>query len=360
MRVSPNQLIPGCMITEDIIGKTNHIIIAKNTVINSNHILVLKRFLIDKVQVSNKLMSGELFVPQEEIEEEEETIEPIYPSFLDVYLQAVVEYKKMFKNWQSGSPVLINEVRKFFLPLIEKVLESSYDIFLLHHYSTKEDYLYHHSIAVGLISAFIANRIPVYKKDAIQIGLAGFLSDCGMARIDESILHKETSLTQKEYEEVRKHPTYSYRMIEKISVLKDEAKVGILQHHERLDGSGYPMGVTDKRFPPYGRIIAISDMYHAMTSERIYRRKTSPFKVVEEIMQGQFGKFDHKIVRTFVDSLTNYSTGTRVRLSNGLKGEIIFIEDSSPTRPMIRLEDGEIIHLKMIHDIYIEEILNVT
>jgi len=363
MRVHPSQLVPGCMVLKDVMGKTNHPIIEKNTVIKPIHMTVLHKFLVQEIEVGPKLASGEVFAPEEYIEEDEESddkkdLPKEITSFANQYLDAVQAYKDMFKNWQAGSSIDITKVRSTIVPLIQLALKDKSQVFRLHHYSTKENYFYHHSIAVGLLSSIIANQMNYSHGEIIQIGLTGFLSDAGMSKVEERILRKTGPLTAHEFEEVKKHPTYSYRLLEKIPVLKNEVRLGVLQHHERRDGSGYPIGLKEDKLYPYGKIVAVSDMYHAMTSERLYKTKKSPFKVVEEMMQDQFGKFDHKVVQAFVDSMTNFTTGTKVKLSNNQEGEIVFIESKTPTRPMVRLyHNDEIIHLKNYRDIFIEEIV---
>ena len=107
----------------------------------------------------------------------------------------------------------------------------------------------------------------------------------------------------------------------------------------------------------FSRILAVADVYHAMTSERLYRKKQSPFKVMEMIMHDDFGKFDIAIVKVLLASLTNFSIGNRVRLNNGTIAEIIFMDNNSPTRPLVKvINSQEIINLSKIRDLYIEEI----
>ena len=124
--------------------------------------------------------------------------------------------------------------------------------------------------------------------DWFQIGLAGVLADSGMSRLNPNWLIKGTELTIQEFKEMKKHPTYSYQLVENITALTKAAKLAILQHHERLDGSGYPLGVKADKIHPYAKIIAIVDTYHAMTSERAYKPKKSPFKVMEEMLRVKY------------------------------------------------------------------------
>ena len=194
--------------------------------------------------------------------------------------------------------------------------------------------------------------------DVYQVTLAGCLADCGMAKIPPKILSKSTSITALEYEEIRKHPIYSLKMLQRSTLLKESVKHAVLQHHERLDGSGYPRGKSEQKPHAFAKIVAVADVYHAMASERIYRKKQSPFKVIEMIMQDGFGKFDITVINKLLSCIMNYSMGSRVRLSNGYIAEIVFIDKQSPTRPLIKVFDtDELINLNHNRDLFIEEIL---
>ncbi|MBM7572509.1 HD-GYP domain-containing protein [Aquibacillus albus] len=366
MWVHPKQLIPGCVINRDVMGKTNRPIMPKNTVLTEEYIDILDKFLIERVDVSPNLSYGDPFVPkdmpkEESNKDEDQSIseKKPYQSFQDQYLEAVQSYKKLFTDWQSGASIDMSQVRNVAVPLLERIDEVGLDLFLLHKLSTKQDYFYNHSLAMCLISAFLAKKKGL-KKEWIQVGLAGILADSGMAKINRLLFHRQGKLSDPEYEEIKKHPTFSYRLVEKIPSLSVAVKLAILQHHERPDGSGYPLGVQKNKIHPYASILSISDTYHAMTSERIYQSRQSPFKVIEEMMSDQFNKFDHELLELFVESLTNFSTGTRVKLSNNKQAEIVFIESKYPTRPMVRMDDDNqtIISLKDDKSIYIEEILS--
>ncbi|MCH1626796.1 HD-GYP domain-containing protein [Ferdinandcohnia quinoae] len=356
MRIMVNQLQEGCIISKDIFSLTNKPIIPKKTVLTNKHIEVLKSFLIKDVYVESILINGEPFLPTEIIEEEVEQPQNVL-SLMEQYLKSVKEYKQLFNNWQAGAVVDVGKVRSIIIPLLDQVLEQPNELFSLYHYSSREEYIFHHSVTVGLLSGLLGMRLQYAKADCNQLAIAGLLSDCGMSKIDPSILTKNTSLSLKEYNEIKKHPLYSYRMIEKISLLNDNIKLAVLQHHERIDGTGYLMGVSGEKLHPYGKIVALADVYSAMTSERPYSSKQSPFKVLEQIRQESFGKFDVRIVDALTNEVAKLSIGTKVKLSNGQSGEIIFIESSNPTRPMIKISDNEFLELKKNRQIFIEEII---
>ncbi|WP_245937483.1 HD-GYP domain-containing protein [Saliterribacillus persicus] len=360
MLVHPEQLISGCRLIKEVQGKTQYPLVPSNTIVDETQIEVLKFFLVEKVEVSDFLVDGRKFKPKAYVEKEVEKKkeEPIaLLSFEESYQKAVEDYKLLFASWQNGSTIKMNDVRKVIVPLIEMLEEKPLDLFLLQKLSTKEDYFYHHGVAVGLISAALAKKLN-FKKEWIQIGLAGLLADCGMSKMSPAIFYKKERLTSKELEEVKQHPTISYRMIEKVPSLAKEIKLAVLQHHERLDGTGYPLGVDQEKIHLFSKILAISDTYHAMTSERAYQHKKAPFKVMEEMMHLKYSKYDHHLLQMFIETLANYTTGTKVKLSTGEEAEIVFLEIDQPTRPIVKLlRNDEIIALKTKQNIYIESVI---
>lgn len=357
MRVKTHYLVEGCILSKDIVGRIGNPIINKKTILDTEMLNVLKAFLISEVSVEKTLINGQQYHPREVIDEEKEDLKE-EPSFITNYLKTVQIYKQYFKNWQAGSKVEVAKIREIMIPLLKKALNNPSVIFLLHHYCTKEDYLYHHAISVGLISGYIAQKKKFDVGDVIQITMAGCLVDCGMAKISPSILDKKTALTEQEYEEVRKHPIYSLRMLQSTSTLKETVKYAILQHHERLDGSGYPTGKHGTTPHTFSRVVAVADVYHAMTSERSYRKKQSPFKVMEMILHDDFGKFDISVIKILLAGIANYAIGSKVRLSNGSAAEIIFIDENAQTRPLVKLLDSsELLYLDRNRELFIEEIM---
>lgn len=360
MRVNVKELQEGCIVAEDIYSLTNRPIIPNKAILTNELIEFLHAFLIKDVKVQKTLVNGMPFIPSEIIEEEKNEIYEVetQPSLSELFLEAARDYKKEFSSWQSGLPLDITKVRSILLPLIEKTEGNESEIFSLHHLSNEKEYLFQHSIAVGLLSAFIGKKLQYSKGDIVQLGLAGCLADCGMAKISTQILNKKSALTSHEFDEIKNHPTYSYRMIQGSSLLRDIAKIGIFQHHERLDGSGYPLGEKIEKIHPFAKIIAVADTFHAMTSARLYRKKQSPFKVLEMIIQDNFGKFDIQAIKALQSGIMNFSIGSKVKLSDGQVAEILFIEEKAPTRPLIKIIDTqEIIHLEKSRDIFIEEVI---
>ena len=270
----------------------------KNTVLTDELIEVLRLFLLTSVEVNPTLVTGEPTWSHRSSKERDHTFRDTeVKGFKTLFLEATRELKRYFQLWQSGLPIEISKLRTIFLPLLEVALEKSSEIFYLHHLSTKEEYLYQHSLVVGLLCGFMAKQLKYSHGDTVQAALAGLLADCGMSKVRLGILQKETALTAQEYKEIKNHTKYSYLLVQNITSLTKGTKVAIFQHHERIDGSGYPIGLAGDKIHAVAKMIAVADTYHAMTSERNYRKKQSPFRVLELMRQDQFGKFDVQALR---------------------------------------------------------------
>ncbi|WP_010169376.1 HD-GYP domain-containing protein [Bacillus coahuilensis] len=361
MRVQRNEVEEGCIVERDVMGATAYPLFPKSTVLSAIHLKMLKAFQIEELYVENVKSDGTSFTPKTitpltEIEE----MNPLEDTdLLKEYLKVVQEYKKEFISWQSGAPVNVAKVREFFLPLFTRVLEESHNMYSLIHQSTKEDYVYHHAIGVGLLSGLIARKLDYDQGSSIQIAMAGVLSDAGMAKVSPQILWKNSTLTSKEFEEVRGHTTQSYFLIKETPFLKPEAKLAIYQHHERLDGSGYPKGEEKDRIHPYGQVLAVADVFHAMSSEKPYRSKQSPFKVLEMVREDMFGKFDLQIITALTSLISDLPNGTVIRLSDGQLASVLLTKTENMTRPLVKvLNSEEIIDLEKNRKLFIETIIH--
>lgn len=364
--VTFSDLRVGSVIAEDIKANTKFPIIPKNTTITQEHFEVLKAFKIIKVPVLNKnpfkkneededAQSNEI---SQEVSDFIQNTTKSRVDFQSLYNEAVMAYKSEFSGWQSGKKVDIAKLRLLILPLVDFVIENRETLPLLNEYSEPKEYLYHHSIAVGIVAGAIADKLNFSKGQVVQLAMTGLLADSGMSKIDTRIREKTAFLTDKEFNEIRKHTIYSYQMVKDIPILREEMKMAIFQHHERLDGSGYPRGEKMEQISILSQIIAVADVFHAMTSERLYRSKESPYKVVEMIREEEFGKFSIEVVEALISLIADIPIGTKVRLSNGEIGEVIFVHRDSKVRPMIRLvKDQEMIDLSSKRQIYIERVL---
>ncbi len=250
MEVDVAHLAPGMVLENDILGKSGNPIVKKHTKLTETHIEFMKQFLIDKVSVT-PLVKADTDIA---LKTEEKQI--------NEYEKAVREYKKLFISWQNNVPINMYLVRKFFIPLFEKVSELNMRriISLVPPPETK-DYFYERTVLMSILSVYVAKKLNLEKKDCLQIGLASILSDAGIAKLKGLSKNKKVSR-----ENMRLHPIFSYQLVENEPTLTQNAKLAILQHHENLDGSGYPAKTAGEKITTYARIINVCDLFLSVYS----------------------------------------------------------------------------------------------
>ncbi|AZB41147.1 HD-GYP domain-containing protein [Bacillus sp. FJAT-42376] len=355
MRTGLEQIIEGCILAEDIKGKSKEPLMRKETVMDEEMLGVLRAFLVKEVDVQPYLTNGDAFQPGYRISSE--VNESVPTDFFAAFRKSTELFRRNFHAWQSGVAIDIPKVREIVLPLADLFKDEPKEILKIPVYYSGEEYIVQHCLAVSIMSYYMAKELNFPSGEMNQIALAGVLSDCGMSKIQSSVLLKKLALTDREFAEIKQHSISSYKMIKDIATIKEGVKVGVLQHHERMDGSGYPLGVKGDQLHPYGKIVALADTFMAMICPRPYREGLSPFKVFEEIKHDSFGKFDLTAVNVLSKLLVRILHGSRVRISNGEIGEVIFTDSQKPVRPIVSLESGEMIQLERRMDLYIVETL---
>ena len=181
------------------------------------------------------------------------------------------------------------------------------------------------------------------------------LHDIGKLSIPDSIIKKPGKLSNEEFAIVKTHTTKGYDILSS-QTLPDAVKYAALMHHERCDGTGYPRRLKYDKIDRFARLVAIADVYDAMTSARVYRGPMSPFTVVETFEREGLQKYDPEYILVFLEHIVNTYLNNRVLLSDGRKGEVVLINKQALSKPLIQLEDG-FLDLAKHKDIIIEKIL---
>lgn len=353
----------GLIVDEDIFVNSLYPVVKKDTILTTEHLEVLKLFAVKEIKVRKagtvpKDKKEEAVEPDVKKSQEKKSIRKIKKeTFPQQYQKAVEAIKKEFTNWRAGNSPDVAKVRAIIVPLLEQLERPESQLSFITNVATEKDYLYHHSIAVGLLSFAIGKKMNLSSGEAVQLGVAGALIDCGMTRVSPTIVNKTHRLTDNDFIEIRKHPIYSYQMVKDSPLLRTEIKLAIFQHHERLDGSGYPQAHKDKKISPYAQILSVADVFHARTSDRIYRAKESPYKVLESF-RNSYEKFDLKVINALYDIVGNLSIGTKVELSDGKFGMIIYPNPDEIFRPTVKLEENDtIIDLRKSRELTINRIV---
>ena len=216
---------------------------------------------------------------------------------------------------------------------------------LLRGLRSNDDVIYAHCLNVAMVSRAIGKWLKFSREDLDILTLAGLLHDIGKMLVPMDILTKTGKLTDDEFTKIRQHPTDGYKILKKIPGLDPRILYAALQHHERFDGSGYPRHLPGDEIDDFAAIIAIADVYDAMTAIRAYRAPKCAFEVIEDFEKDGLQKYNPKYILTFLKHIATYYQNSKVILSDGEKVDIIYINSSSLSRPIVRYADGRVVDL---------------
>ncbi|MCO7126109.1 metal-dependent phosphohydrolase [Sporolactobacillus shoreicorticis] len=362
MIVTSDELKAGCILRKDVYSKSVKPLMKAGTVLNETHIAFLRAFLIKHVDVDHfvrssvkrsvkknsdlDLENSSLTVPKPEA-----TRSPLDKK----YHQSVSDYQHFFYQWQSGAGVSIGDFRAAMMPLITGALDDP--MWLASHLikHRRIPNIAERSVLFGLLATFFAKKsnLGSGSGDSIQLGLAGMLADCGLAKLSPSLLGKK-ELIGSEKNTFERHVIDSYKMLKGIPTLKDETLVAVIQHHEREDGSGFPLNIDGSQISMNGKILAICDGF--LTQMTIERSGSLP-TVLDHLRISSYGRLSRYLLDKFCYELMTLFVGMNVQLSDGQAGEITFIPAKEPTRPMIHLTDNRVYALTEFSNVTIDRFL---
>lgn len=321
----------------DIYDQSGELLVPISTVITYDHIILLEEKGIT--------------LKSEDVQD----LEKDFINHSKIINETVEDVRNIFGEIRETKKIPLNELRESIIPIVYEVSDSKYLLPLLSALQAKDDYTYRHNIAVGAIANLIGKWMGLDQQQLLQLTVAGLLHDVGKMLIPETIVNKPGKLTYQEFIIMQKHTIYRYEILkETIGVTHRQALVA-LQHHERMDGSGYPMGIKGDKIDLFSRIVAVADVFHAMTSRRVYQDQFPFYKVVSEIERSMFDSLDPAISIVFIEKIMSALIGSSILLSDGRAGKIVMVPKNYPTRPLIQVGE-EFIDLTIHSDLQIEKI----
>jgi HD-GYP domain-containing protein (c-di-GMP phosphodiesterase class II) len=331
--ISVNDCRSGMQIAESIFNEYGAIIITENTTLDSFIIDRIKTLGLAKIKVYDNnedmiVVSGsELFRAQ--------------------YNENLIVIKSILRDISTGKEISPEKVNQATDSIIARINENRDIVSCINQMREVDEYTYTHCVNVSLLSMLIGKWLKYDYYRIKSLVSAGLLHDIGKGKISPDILNKPGPLSKDEFDEIKKHTVYGYKLAESLPGLNDDTLKGILMHHEREDGSGYPFGLKGDKIHDFAKIIAVADIYDAMTSNRAYGNMECPFEVLERIERNSFGILDHRVVSVFLQNIASYYMGDFVKLSTGDIGEIVFINPFNVSKPIIKVDD---VYLDLSHE----------
>lgn len=227
--------------------------------------------------------------------------------------------------------------------LIDSISSHSRMTVNINNLKSYDEYTYHHSLSVAVLALATGQQMGLSQMQLKQLGMCAMMHDIGKTTVPLEILHKPSRLSDSEFHIIKNHSPAGYDYLRNANIVDEDVLRGVLHHHEKFDGTGYPSNIKGEDIPLYSRILAVADVYDALTSNRPYRQPNQPAEAVEYVMGGVGSAFDYDIVTAFIDRLELYPVGSRLRLSNGFT--VTVLSNEHQLRPVVRLDSGEILDL---------------
>ncbi|WP_019638360.1 HD-GYP domain-containing protein [Paenibacillus fonticola] len=326
--ISINSLQPGMRLGKKIYNEDGVILLSENAELTEVIIQRLRSHGLNFVYVADSRTDDVVLTEMIEDETRRRALNEIRTQF-----------RKMTGPAVKG--LVYPYLGKTFSGLVESIMDdlSSREdaMIMMMNINSIDHYLYRHSLNVCIYTILLGQVHGYSKNELTLLGLGALLHDIGKTKLPLELLTKPDRLTDAEYEQVKKHAEIGFKM------LKDEPGIPLIsahcayQHHERLNGSGYPRGIKGDEISEFARWIAITDSYDAMTTHRVYRQAMLPHQALEVLYTGCGSLYEKSKLEVFRDRVAIYPLGVTVKLSTGEKGVVVKIDGIFPQRPVVRI-----------------------
>lgn len=317
----------GARLNRDLFNVYGSLLVSSKTVLDQDHIDLLIRNNVELDLRDFVMPEGRDVFPVAEFKEA--------PSNDVVVSQAAEECKRIFEAIREEGIVPMDEINSHLLPSVYEAADYPSLYSVLSGLQAKDDYTYRHNIGVGVISTMIGRWLKLDEQALDLLTTAATLHDVGKINIEDDILNKPGRFTDDEYSVMKRHTTFGYEIIKKTRNLNDKVALVALQHHEREDGRGYPNGIKGGSIDYFSKIVAVADVFHAMTSKRVYKDANPFYEVIGQMKADGFGKLDPSIVSVFVRRVMEMSVGSFAELTDGRVARIVLVNEWHPVEPLV-------------------------
>lgn len=328
--ISIDVLKEGMVLGRTIWNEAGHPLLKKGVVINERIIHRLQQLHTHYLYIDDEISKG--------IE-----VEDTVPSI--VRNRAVSTIKNSFKSLNgldaASASYVLDQQSKEIVTIVDELLlavtGNNEILTVLTDAYLFDEYLYQHSFQVTLYSIAIARELGHSVEDLRLIAIGALLHDVGKVMVPKEIITKPGRLTDDEFEIMKMHTRYGFDVLRNLHSISLLVAHCAFQHHERIDGSGYPRGLVDFEIHPFAKIIGVADVFDAVTTNRVYREKMLPSQGLAIVEAGSGTIFDAKIVNALKKAVVHYSNGTILKLSDGRRGIVSKQNTVNPNLPRIRI-----------------------
>jgi len=220
--------------------------------------------------------------------------------------------------------------------IIEEILKNDEIAFNLGDLKSVDDYTFEHSVNVCVLSLLSGISLGLKKVALVELGIGAILHDIGKILIPQEVLNKPGLLDDEEFDVVKRHARLGYEVLSRIRGVSQASADVALYHHERVDGNGYPNSLQGEGIPLYCRIVAMADVFDALTSDRVYSKKISPYKAMEYVVSMVDAHFDREVVKRFARQIGFLYKGLHLELNTGELAVVVAVQHARPVVRVLR------------------------
>ena len=254
-----------------------------------------------------------------------------------LYNNAKVLQKKILDDITKNKVINTEAVQESTNAIVDSIFRNQDALSCMSRLRIKDDYLVEHSLNVSILMTIFCKHLDMDRSIIEELALGAFLHDIGKVFIPDEVLNKPGRFTENEYEIMKTHVNYGVKALQETPNISDIVMAVVSEHHERIDGKGYPNKLSSDKISQYGRMIAIVDSYDAMTAERVYKAGMHPIKAFKILISESPTSYDPELVEKFIQCLGIYPVGTLVKLNSGKIGLISKLNKSKPLQPHVRV-----------------------
>ncbi len=245
--------------------------------------------------------------------------------------EAILSVKESFAKASKRQQLNIKQVNEVIDYILDEILSNPTVLFNIMDLKNHDNYYYLHSVNVCVISTIIGKKLGLARDKMKELATGALLHDLGMVCIDPQIFSQRRRLSEEEMAEVKEHPKYGFGLLRSSRELSILVAHTAYQHHERMDGSGYPKGLSGSDIHLYGKIVAVADSYETMTSERVYRKALWSHEAIRELKENTPEKYDPEVVEAMIETAAFYPVGSVVALNTNEEAVVVDVTSKKIT-----------------------------
>ena len=322
-RIRTAMLQPGMKTARNIYADDGTILLGAGMILNEYFIYRLKELGIALVYI------------QDDVFDSLGEISDVIPE--EVRIQTVQEVKRAFHALESSRSINVYKVKDAVENILDELLANRDILVNLTDIRSYDNYTYYHSVNVCVLSLLTGITLGFNRLELKELGIGALMHDIGKTQIDKEMLNKSEQLSPAEYQEIQQHAVYGYQILRAYDDIPLLSAHIALQHHERWDGQGYPRHLAKNEIHKYARIVAVTDVYDALLSDRPYRTAYSVNQAVTILNRMANTHFEPRSLTAFISNIAIYPVGSVVSLNTGETGMVVDVNHETPTRPMVRV-----------------------